>query len=206
MPRFYELSECTAMLRKTASIYRGVPLVSHSNFWIIWLCWDPNLGCGEVWRDPLLSCKRVKSEMSCLSLQDVRFSIWFCAFFFASFLVSILLSLYLVLSMVYVWWFCFCCLCHRWLLATTTTASHGCFDGQGSENLTSELSSHWIKFSRDSTVFRVWIILKLLYDVLLILKLARELGYGFPFSRPNHAYLNVSSMSYVRRSTWLCGM
>lgn len=82
MPRFYELSECTAMLRKTASIYRGVPLVSHSNFWIIWLCWDPNLGCGEVWRDPLLSCKRVKSEMSCLSSQDVRFSIWFCAFFF----------------------------------------------------------------------------------------------------------------------------
>lgn len=60
MPRFYELSECTAMLRKTASIYRGVPLVSHSNFWIIWLCWDPNLGCGEFWRDPLLSCKRVK--------------------------------------------------------------------------------------------------------------------------------------------------
>lgn len=100
MSRFYELSECTAMLRKTASIYRGVPLVSHSNFWIIWLCWDPNLGCGEVWRDPLLSCKRVKSEMSCLFLQDVRFSIWFCALF-ASSLVSILLSLYLVLSMVY---------------------------------------------------------------------------------------------------------
>lgn len=100
MPRFYELSECTAMLRKTASIYRGVPLVSHSNFWIIWLCWDPNLGCGEFWRDPLLSCKRVKVRCRASprkmwdSLSGFVLFFFFCLVFGFNFAISVSCTFY----------------------------------------------------------------------------------------------------------------
>lgn len=41
---------------------------------------------------------------------------------------------------------------------SSTPACHGCWDIQGSEFLISELSGHWIQFSRDSNV---WVLINL---------------------------------------------
>lgn len=68
----------------------------------------------------------------------------------------------------------FCCkaeigMGHIFLLSLLQPAAshpccYGCFYGWGS-GFTSELSGHWIPFSRSSEVFWVWITLKLFYAV-----------------------------------------
>lgn len=78
----------------------------------------------------------------------------------------------------------------------TNAASRGCFHGQGLDFI-SELSGHWIQFSRDSNVS--WAgILMLFYAVLIYSKLTLEFGYGCPFSRSRHVYLKASSLSCVK--------
>lgn len=62
-------------------------------------------------------------------------------------------------------------------------ACHGCFDSQGSKFLISELSGHWIQFSRDSNVFWVWTMLEYRFMVFCFTeKLALELESFCPMS------------------------
>lgn len=72
-----------------------------------------------------------------------------------------------------------CVLCHHCkpLATRVNTTCHGCFDGQASGSIY-ELSGHWIQLRRHSNIFWLWLTLELL-------KLALELGYGSPFSRPS---------------------
>lgn len=64
---------------------------------------------------------------------------------------------------------------------------YGCIYGWVSEFIP-ELSGHWIRVSRSSGLFWVWLTLKLFYGILPG-KLALELDYGSPFARPTHLYV-----------------
>lgn len=66
------------------------------------------------------------------------------------------------------------------LLAVSHHRYHGCFYGWGS-GIISELSGYWIRVSRNSDVFLVWIIFVLFY---FIGKQTLELGFGSSFTRP----------------------
>lgn len=119
------------------------------------------------------------------------FSVWFFVLSVLSlYLLSFIFFYYLHLLYFFVfcvYWFSLCCLCYCLPLATADAPCHDSLDGQGSEFLISVFSGHCIQFSKNSNIFLVWIMLKLLllllFAVQFIAELALELGYSFLFSR-----------------------